>query len=239
MNELSFEAGICPSSPCRDLLPVSTGRRRLVRGEAPVPGQLQLPDRGVRGLSRCMSRPVRNDKPASARPSPRVRGEGEDEGRARRVRLRRIMGALALRLLHRFHLPAGPSSLCRDLLPAGAGRRRLARGEAPVAGQLQLPDRGVRERSQGMSRPVRNDKPASARPSPRVRGEGEDEGQARPVRLRRIMGALALRLLHRFHLPADPSSPCRDLLPVSTGRRRMAATFMLPFLRVQWEGLAS
>ena len=186
-----------------------------------------------------MSRPVRNDKPASARPSPRVRGEGEDEGRARPVRLRRIMGALALRLLHRFHLPADPSSPCRDLLPVSTGRRRLARGEAPVPGQLQLPDRGVRELSRCMSRPVRNDKPASARPSPRVRGEGEDEGRARPVRLRRIMGALALRLLHRFHLPAGPSSLCRDLLPAGAGRRRLAATFMLPFSRVQGEGLAS
>ena len=223
-----FQTVARPSSPCRDLLPVNTGRRRLVRGEAPVPDQLQCPDRGVRKLFPGMSRSVRNDKPASARPSPRVRGEGEDEGRARTACLRRIMGALALGSLHRFNLPAVPSSPCRDLHPAIVGRRRLVRGEAPVPDQLQFPDRGIRELFSGMSRSVRNDKPASARPSPRVRGEGEDEGRARTACLRRVMDAVALGSLHRFNPPAGPSSPCRDLHPASAGRRRMAAT-LTPF----------
>ncbi len=153
-----------PSSPCRDLLPAG-GEKEAVILEAAVDWKNPQKHGPV-----VAPPPLQNAHQRQTPPSPRRRGEGEDEGRAPSVAgIPTEVEKTARRRMPLIPLP-GPSPRLRGegaVIPDAAIRWKSTQEHGPI---LAPP-------------PLQNARQHQTPPSPRERGEGEDEGRA-PSRAR-------------------------------------------------------
>ncbi len=196
-----FMRRVSPSSPCRDLLPACGEKGAVIRPES-FRFSLKRENAPVHSFAEFRA-------PTSKPPSPRKRGEGEDEGRA--------PGSANHTTRRDFHAPRqpliplpGPSPRAR-----GEGSRQPARALPLFVNRGNAPIHSFAEFRAPTSKP----------PSPRKRGQGEDEGRA--------PGSANHTIRRDFHAPRQPLIPLPGPSPRLRGEgSRHPARALLLFLEL-------